>query len=74
MREMEMSLHLLMGPHLLLHHILGIPIKTTFIPKPSCLAVGASFVRNIMRKVLVSERRVSEIQYLAKGMKLPLFF
>jgi hypothetical protein len=49
-------------------------MKTTFIPKPSCLAVGVIFVRKITKKVLVRLRRVSEIKYLAGSPKPPLLF
>jgi hypothetical protein len=53
MNEKEMSLHLLLEPCLLLHHPLGIEMKTNFILKTSCLAVGVNFARNTMRKVIV---------------------
>jgi hypothetical protein len=53
MNEKGIFPHLLLGNHLLPHHLLGIPMKTNFIPNPSCLIVGVTSAKKIMKKVLV---------------------
>jgi hypothetical protein len=49
-------------------------MKTIFIPRPLCLAVGVTSAKKIMKKVLVKLRRVSKIKYLARSPKPLLLF
>jgi hypothetical protein len=58
MNERGMFPHLLLGHHLLFQRLLGIPMKTIFSPRLLCLAVGVTSAKKIMKKVLVSLRRV----------------
>jgi len=61
MNKRGMFPQLLLGHHILPQCLLGIQMRTTFSPKPSCLAVGVTSMNKITKKVFVRLRRVPKI-------------
>jgi hypothetical protein len=72
MIERGMLPHIPLGHHLLPQSLLGIQMRITFIPMPSCLTVGVTSTKKIMKKVHVKLRRVLEKKSLARSPKPPL--
>jgi hypothetical protein len=74
MIERGMFPHLLPGSLIIPRRLLGIQMRTTFNPNPSCLTVGVNSGNKIMKKVLVKLRRVPETKYLERSPKPLLLF